>query len=122
TINFRVRIASLDYIVIKHSSGVTAMNYLLSLIKFYSEIKDMALSIASREDGNLEEFDPYNDLLILEATVKSLLKSSLISEEDYMNFVNACNKKKYSMKRLKNVLELVLLKNPQFNSIAVLME
>jgi F0F1-type ATP synthase delta subunit len=98
------------------------MNYLLSLIKFYSEIKDMALSIASREDGNLEEFDPYNDLLILEATVKSLLKSSLISEEDYMNFVNACNKKKYSMKRLKNVLELVLLKNPQFNSIAVLME
>lgn len=98
------------------------MKYLLSLVKFYREIKDAALLIASRDDGNLEEFDPYNDLLLLESIVKSLKQDGLISESDYNNFVRACNKEKYSKVRLLAVLDLVLLKNPKFNSIAFYME
>ena len=92
------------------------MDYLVNLVKYASEIKDAATSMAERDRHSLESFDLYNDLLLLEKSVKSMYESKKISKEDYDNFTNACEGKKFKFSALKRIFRLLDISNPRFSS------
>lgn len=93
------------------------MDYLINLVKYAKEIKDAATSMAERDRYSLESFDLYNDLLVLEKSVKSMYENQKISKEDYDNFKNACSGRRFSLPSLKRVFRLLDISNPLFSSL-----